>query len=92
MSTAGASPFQYTDRLRLLRQQIRLSRDADVIHVHDVYHPSSVLASCLARLLRKPLFATQNVGIVEHDMLAVRLAQRIVYATVGSSSGVGRQR
>ena len=69
--------------LRLLRQLIRLSRDADVIHVHDVYHPSSVLASCLARVRRKPLFATQNVGIVEHDMAAVRLAQRIVYATVG---------
>jgi D-inositol-3-phosphate glycosyltransferase len=69
--------------LRLLRRLIRLSRDADVIHVHDVYHPSSVLAACLARLLRKPLFVTQNVGIVEHDMLAVRLAQRLVYATMG---------
>ncbi len=69
--------------LRLLRQQIRLSRDADVIHVYDVYHPSSVLASCLARLLRKPLFATQSVGIVDHDMLMVRLAQRAVYTTIG---------
>ena len=68
---------------QLLRQLIRLSRDADVIHVHDVYHPSSVLAAFLARLLRKPLFVTQNVGIVEHGMLAVRLAQWIVYATVG---------
>jgi D-inositol-3-phosphate glycosyltransferase len=75
--------FPVFSPLRLLRQLIRLSRDADVIHVHDVYHPSSVLASCLARVLRKPLFATQNVGIVEHDMLAVRLAQRIVYATAG---------
>jgi D-inositol-3-phosphate glycosyltransferase len=68
---------------QLLQQLIRLSRDADVIHVHDVYHPSSVLAALLARLLRKPLHVTQNVGIVEHDMLAVRLAQWIVYATVG---------
>jgi glycosyltransferase involved in cell wall biosynthesis len=68
---------------QLLRQLIRLSRDADVIHVHDAYHASSVLAACLARLLRKPLFATQHVGMVEHDMAAVRLAQWIVYAAAG---------
>ena len=68
---------------QLLLQLIRLSRAADVIHVHDAYHPSSVLAALLARLLRKPLFATQHAGIVEHGMLAVLLAQRIVYATVG---------
>jgi D-inositol-3-phosphate glycosyltransferase len=68
---------------QLLRQLIRLSRDADVIHVHDVYHPSSVVAAFLARLLRKPVFVTQHAAIVEHDMLAVRLAQWIVYATVG---------
>jgi glycosyltransferase involved in cell wall biosynthesis len=68
---------------QLLLQLIRLSRDADVIHVHDVYHPSSVLAAFLTRSLRKPLFVTQHTGIVEHGMLAVLLAQRIVYATVG---------
>ena len=68
---------------QLLLQLIRLSRDADVIHVHDVYHPSSALAAFLARLRRKPLFVTQHAGIVEHGMLAVLLAQRIVYASVG---------
>ena len=68
---------------QLLLQLIRLSRAADVIHVHDAYHPSSVLAAFLARLLRKPLFVTQHAGIVEHGMLAVLLAQRIVYATMG---------
>ena len=68
---------------QLLLQLIRQSRVADVIHVHDAYHPSSVLAALLARLLRKPLFVTQHAGIVEHGMLAVLLAQRIVYASVG---------
>ena len=68
---------------QLLLQLIRQSRVADVIHVHDAYHPSSVLAAFLARLLRKPLFVTQHAGIVEHGMLAVLLAQRIVYASVG---------
>ncbi len=68
---------------QLLLQLIRQSRVADVVHVHDAYHPSSVLAAFLARLLRKPLFVTQHAGIVEHGMLAVLLAQRIVYASVG---------
>jgi D-inositol-3-phosphate glycosyltransferase len=69
--------------LQLLWQLIRLSRNVDVVHVHDVYHPSSMLAAFMARLLRRPLFVTQHTGIVEHGMLAVRLVQRIFYATVG---------
>jgi D-inositol-3-phosphate glycosyltransferase len=61
----------------------RLIRNADVVHVNDVYHGSSVLAAILAKLHRRPLFITQHVGIVEHDKEIVKFAQKLVYSSVG---------
>jgi len=61
----------------------RLIGQADVVHVHDVYHGSSALAALLAKRRRRPLFVTQHVGIVEHDKAVVKFAQEIVYSSVG---------
>jgi glycosyltransferase involved in cell wall biosynthesis len=61
----------------------RLMGNADVVHVHDVYHGSSVLAASMAKRRRRPLFITQHVGIVEHDKAAVKFAQKLVYSSVG---------
>jgi D-inositol-3-phosphate glycosyltransferase len=61
----------------------RLARNADVVHVHDAYHGSSILAASLARQRRRPLFITQHVGIVEHDKSIVSLAQKVIYSSVG---------
>jgi len=60
----------------------RLVRKADVVHVHDVYHASSIVAASLARLLRRPLFLTQHVAIVDHDTAVVRLFQNVIYSSV----------
>jgi D-inositol-3-phosphate glycosyltransferase len=60
----------------------RLMDNADVVHVHDVYHGSSALAAILARRRGLPLFVTQHVGIVEHDQAVVKYVQEIVYSTV----------
>jgi len=64
-------------------QLARLVRSADIVHVHDVYHPSSALAAVLAKLGGRPFFITQHVGLVEHDRAVVRLAQKLVYASLG---------
>jgi glycosyltransferase involved in cell wall biosynthesis len=61
----------------------RLMRNADVVHVHDVYYGSSVLAASLAKWRRRPLFITQAVGIVEHDKAVVKLVQKVVYSSAG---------
>ena len=61
----------------------RLIRKTDVVHVHDVYHASSVVAASLAKLLRRPLFLTQHVAIVDHDTAVVRLFQKVIYSSVG---------
>ncbi len=61
----------------------RLIGNADIVHLHDVYHGSSVLAAILAKRRRRPLFITQHVGIVEHDKAVVKVAQKLVYSSVG---------
>ncbi|MFZ0228764.1 MAG: glycosyltransferase family 4 protein [Mycobacterium sp.] len=58
-----------------------LIRSADVVHVHDAFYASSFLAACLARRHRRPLFVTQHVGVVQHDKMLVRLAQKLVYSS-----------
>ena len=60
-----------------------LIRRSDVVHVHDVYYGSSILAASLARRHRRPLFVTQHVGVVEHDKAFVKLAQKLVYSSAG---------
>lgn len=67
----------------VVRRLARLIGRADIVHVHDAYHGSSVLAASFAKLRRRPLFITQHVGIVEHNTTAVRLVQRIIYSSVG---------
>lgn len=60
----------------------RLIRKTDAVHVHDVYHGSSIIAAGLARLLRRRLFLTQHVAIVDHDTAAVRFIQNAIYSSV----------
>jgi len=62
----------------------RLVREADIVHIHDVYYQPSALAALVARLARRPLFITQHVSIVEHDSSIVMAVQRVVYATAGT--------
>jgi D-inositol-3-phosphate glycosyltransferase len=60
-----------------------LVRGSDAIYVHDVYHPQSFVAAALARMLRRPLFVTQHVAIVDHDKAVVKLVQRLLYGSAG---------
>jgi D-inositol-3-phosphate glycosyltransferase len=62
----------------------RFVRQADVVHVHDVYYQPSLIGAVFARCLRRPLFLTQHVSIVEHDSSLVMGVQRVVYATFGA--------
>jgi D-inositol-3-phosphate glycosyltransferase len=67
---------------RSLSTIARLTRDADIVHVHDVYHLSSLAAAVAAGRLGKPLFVTQHVAIVSHDKAVVESAQRLCYASI----------
>ena len=77
-----AVPFPVWGIAALWRLAALIQR-CDVVHVHDVYYGSSILAALLARRYRRPLFITQHVGIVEHDKAYVKLVQRLVYSSAG---------
>jgi glycosyltransferase involved in cell wall biosynthesis len=79
---AGA-PFPLWSPASLARIA-RLAAAADIVHVHDAYHPSSLLAGLAARARSRPLFVTQHVAVVEHDKPAVSFAQRLCYAILAA--------
>jgi glycosyltransferase involved in cell wall biosynthesis len=58
-------------------------RRADVVHIHDVFYLSSLVAGVAAVVLRKPLVLTQHVDMIPHTSRLVEAAQRVVFRTYG---------
>lgn len=56
---------------------------ADIVHVHDVFYPTSQIAFVAARILRRRVFLTQHVALVDHPSRLVMAVQRAMYATAG---------
>ncbi len=61
----------------------RLVARADIVHVHDAYHATSLVAGVSARVLKRPLFLTQHVALVHHSSRLVELVQEASSATIG---------
>ena len=61
----------------------RLIGRANVVHAHDAYYVSSILAGALSWLRRRPFFMTQHVATVMHNIAAVILVQKVIYGSVG---------
>jgi len=68
----------------LIWQAYKAVKKVDIVHAHDAFYLTSLFAAVWARVLRKPLIITQHVSFVPHPSKIVNLAQRIVYASVGS--------
>lgn len=56
---------------------------ADVVHLHDVFYPTSHAAATVAALFRRPLFVTQHVGLVDYPSRLVTAVQAFIYRHVG---------
>src|SRR5260370_39846533 len=50
----------------------RMIRNTDIVHVHDVYHGSSILAAGLASWLRGPPLITPHAAAVGHSDPALK--------------------
>jgi glycosyltransferase involved in cell wall biosynthesis len=68
---------------RLVPVLYRAVRSADVVHVHDVFYISSLVAAFWAYLFHRVVVLLQHVDMIEHPRWVVRFAQRMVYATAG---------
>lgn len=62
---------------------LRLAAEHDVVHVHDLLYPLSHATIVAARLLRRPLYLTQHVGLVVHPVRLVEVVQSLMYRTFG---------
>jgi len=61
----------------------RAVKQSDVVHAHDAFYLTSLIAAFWARILRKPLILTQHVDMVPHSNKFVNLIQKFIYATTG---------
>lgn len=61
----------------------RLVRWSEAVHVHDVLYQPPQAAALLATLARRPLYATQHVGPVNHRDPLVRGVERVVGTVAG---------
>lgn len=68
---------------RFLLAAWRAVRQADIVHIHDVFYLAGQLTALCALVLRRPLFLTQHVGLVDSPVRLVRVAQRLCYVTIG---------
>ena len=67
----------------LIWHSYRAVKHADIVHVHDSFYLTSLVAAIWARILRRPLILTQHVDLIPHPIFIVRFAQRLIYSTTG---------
>jgi D-inositol-3-phosphate glycosyltransferase len=61
----------------------RLVAWCDIVHLHDVLYQPPQAAAVLAGLARRPVYATQHVGPVNHPHPVVRGIERLIGAAAG---------
>jgi glycosyltransferase involved in cell wall biosynthesis len=59
------------------------AKDADVVHVHDLFYLSSFAAALIAKIKKKPVILTQHVKTVKHKKFIVNFFQEFVKSTYG---------
>lgn len=64
---------------------MKLVREHDIVHIHDVFYMTSHLAWMACLLQRKRFYLTQHVAMVAHPSALVMLVQRFMYGTFGKA-------
>src|SRR5260221_12354451 len=62
---------------------ISIIKNADIIHIHDILYPSSIMAAAFAKLYKKPIVLTQHIPFIEYDNAMLNILQRIIFYTLG---------
>jgi glycosyltransferase involved in cell wall biosynthesis len=66
-----------------LRELAKLSRWANVLHVHDCLYPSSALATFLAHGQAKPVLLSQHIGFTRYRFPGLNAIEWLAYHTLG---------
>jgi D-inositol-3-phosphate glycosyltransferase len=58
-------------------------RNANIVHVHDILYPSSLVAALLAKLYRKRVVLTQHVPHVQYANRLINSIEKLAFYTIG---------
>jgi glycosyltransferase involved in cell wall biosynthesis len=75
-------PVWHRSAWRVLRETCAW---ADVVHVIEALYIPSAMAAAAAYRARKPLVLCQNVGAIPYESVALRVVQRLAWATLGKA-------
>jgi len=56
---------------------------ADIVHVHDILYPSSLIAALLAKLYKKRVILTQHVPHVQYSNKIINAIEKLAFYTIG---------
>src|SRR5580700_427029 len=73
-------PIPSLGMIRMIRREIR---DADIVHINDVFYVTSWVAYLWSVIYRKPVVLTQHVAMVDYPSKIVMMVERLVYKTIG---------
>ena len=62
---------------------IRAIKNADIVHIHDMLYPSSLLAALLAKLYKKRVILTQHIPHVKYTSKIINAVEKLAFYTVG---------
>ena len=62
---------------------IRAIKHADIVHVHDMLYPSSLIGALVAKMYKKRVVLTQHVPHVEYSNKIINAIEKVVFYTAG---------
>lgn len=72
--------FSISELWTTLKDEIR---NADIVHVHDVFYMSPLFGAIVSRLMKKPLILTEHIKNVNHSKAIVNFVQSFIFNTQG---------
>ena len=65
------------------KRVISAIRNADIVHVHDILYPSSLVAALLAKFYKKRVVLTQHVPHVQYSNRLINSIEKLAFYTIG---------
>jgi glycosyltransferase involved in cell wall biosynthesis len=65
------------------RSAIHAIKYADIVHIHDMLYPSSLVAALVAKFYKKRVILTQHVPHVQYSNKIINMIEKLAFSTVG---------
>lgn len=69
--------------LSAIKKLYRAVKKADLVHLHDYIYMSNLIAWMFAKILKKPIFVTQHIGVVNYKNPLLRNLHHFMNVSLG---------